>query len=471
MGNGGMTRRGFLAAASAGTAVAGVSAAIPSGAVSAGSDRGGFQYTRRLRAEHDVDVFIAGGGPSGVAAALAAKRCGASVFLAEASGMFGGAATAAYVPYFATFTDGVRQVVGGIGDEIRSLVCKRSPKTTRWTPIDMEELKRAYDGLMESSGVEFSFFTSVCDVVSRGDRVQYAVLATKRGLACVRAKVFVDCTGDGDLVAYAGGKYEKGDVDGSLMPATLCSQWCDVDFAHSEHPQGAVAKAIEDGVFSVPDPHIAGFGATGGPGASLAGGNLCHVFGVDPTDERALTKAMIQGRRRMTEYERFLREYVKGCQKARLASTAPYLGVRESRRIVCERTMTIDDFERRAVFEDEIGRYCYPVDLHAAKPDKESFEKFKEEYVRRYRYAKGESYGISYASLVPKGLVNALVAGRCIGADRRMQSSLRVMPCCYITGQAAGTAAAMAAKLGGAVRDVKTSELRARLAADGAYLG
>ena len=99
---------------------------------------------------------------------------------------------------------------------------------------------------------------------------------------------------------------------------------------------------------------------------------------------------------------------------------------------------------KSAVFEDEIGRYCYPVDIHASKPDIKSFKEFEEQYRKTLRYQKGESYGIPYHTLVPKGLSNVLIAGRCISSDRYIQGSIRVMPRCYITGQAAGVAAAIA---------------------------
>ena len=127
-----------------------------------------------------------------------------------------------------------------------------------------------------------------------------------------------------------------------------------------------------------------------------------------------------------------------------LCGTAAILGVRESRRITCDYTLNVNDFISRAVFEDEIGRYCYPVDIHVMNTDKKEYERFEKEY-ETLRFKKGESYGIPFRSLVPKSFSNVLVAGRCIGTDRQMQASVRVMPGCFITGQAAGTAAAPSA--------------------------
>ena len=427
-------------------------------------------YTRRLPTAHEVDVFVAGGGPAGISAALAAAREGKRVFLAEASGAFGGAATSAYVPAFATFTDGVHDIVGGIGREIRRQICRKVPENAKWTPIDVEELKRAYDRLLTESGAKFSLFTTVCDATVRDGRIERVIIATKRGLMEVRAKVFVDCTGDADLCAFAGGAYELGDAEGAVMPPTLCSQWCDIDYSRADlSPHAQLSKAIADGVFSVPDLHLPGIYRPA-DGSSFGGGNVGHVFGVNPTDERSLTAAMMDARRRMPEYVRFYREYVAGYEKSRLVATAPQLGVRESRRVVCEYMLGVEDFKARAVFPDEIGRYCYPVDVHSAKPgDAKAYAAFLKEYERDFRYAKGESYGIPYRSLVAKSFANLLVAGRCIGTDRKMQASVRVMPGCFITGQAAGTAAALAAA-SGEVRGVAPEKLRERLRAQGAYL-
>lgn len=425
-------------------------------------------YTKRLSDEYDVDVFVAGGGPAGVCAAVAAARTGASVFVAEASGAFGGAATAAYVPAFATFSDGRRQVVGGIGGEIRGRISKSIPINAYWTPIDLEELKRVYDDLVVKAKVKFSFFTSLCDAITSSGHVERAVLASKRGLFAVKAKMFIDCTGDGDLAAFAGAHFEKGDETGTVMPCTLCSQWIDIDTAaENPHAQTLLPKAIEDGVFSVPDLHLPGFFFGPDKNASLGRGNIGHAFNVDPTDERSLTAGMIDARRRLPEYERFYKKYLKGYERMSLASTAPYMGVRESRRILCDYMLGVKDFLARADFDDGVGRYCYPVDLHPSKPgDREAFAAFMKEYVKDLNYKAGESYGIPYRSLVVKGFDNMLVAGRCMGADRKMQASIRVMPGCFITGQAAGTAAAMALKVGG-TRSVDIDMLRKKLISAG----
>jgi hypothetical protein len=190
---------------------------------------------------------------------------------------------------------------------------------------------------------------------------------------------------------------------------------------------------------------------------------------VDGTDERSLTKALLWGRRSLREYERYYKQYLEGFERMRLAATGGLLGLRETRRILGDYVLCFEDFKRRAVFEDEIGRYAYPVDIHASSPDKVSYAKFEEEFAS-LRYRDGESYGIPYRTLTPRGLQNVLVAGRCVSTDRFLQGSLRVMPGCYITGQAAGAAAALAVETGRGVHEVEVKELQRRLKIMGAYL-
>ena len=423
-------------------------------------------YTKNIEIKYDVDVFVAGGGPAGVTAAIAAARQGKSVFLAEASGAFGGLGTLGMVPSFATFYDGVSFLASGIGLDIRKKVSRDFPLETRWTPIDPEELKRVYDEEMSASGADFSFFTTVCDVIAANGHIDYVICTAKSGLFAVKASVYVDCTGDGDLCALGGGEFEYGDVSGKVMPGSLCSLWSNVSWEDTDGPQNKfIEEAYNDGVLTYDDRHLTGMLKRSD---SLGGGNIGHIFDIDPLDERSLTRSMIWGRYSMTEYEKYYSRYLKGYEGVKLSATASLPGVRESRRVRCDYTLCVDDFIRRAVFDDEIGRYCYPIDIHIMNTGKEELERFNKEY-HSMRYENGESYGIPYRSLIARSFSNLLVAGRCIGSDRQMQASVRVIPGCYITGQAAGAAAALASESGD-VRNVKYSDLVRELRALGAFL-
>lgn len=429
-------------------------------------------YQRELEVRYETDILIVGGGPAGIASALAAARQGASVRLIEAHSCLGGMGTAGMVPAFMQFSDGANFLAGGIGQQILDALREADGTVPPdGMGIRAEVLKRVYDHLLQDAGVAFTFHTQLVDVARDKGQVHEAICAGKSGLFAIRAKVFVDCTGDGDLAALAGASYEKGDADGNMMPGTLCSLWADIHWQRvRESGLGAGNKRIEDafkdGVFSQEDRHLPGMWRVG---ASLGGGNIGHTFGLDGTDEESLTRAYLWGRKSLQEYERYYKCYLKGFEDMELVATGSLLGVRETRRITGDYVLNIDDFKSLAVFEDEIGRYSYPIDIHVAKPDKKSYDKFLKEFTTM-RLGKGESYGIPYRTLTPKGLKNVLVAGRCVSTDRSMQASIRVMPGCYITGQAAGVAAAMVAQAGTDSRSIDTRELQSRLKDMGAYL-
>jgi len=308
-------------------------------------------------------------------------------------------------------------------------------------------------------------------VEADADRVAHVVLAAKSGLFAVRAQIFIDCTGDGDLAAWAGAPFEKGDDAGRLMAGTLCSLWADIDW-DKVHEGGRASDesrledAFRNNVFTINDRHLPGMFRVG---RRAGGGNIGHTFSLDATDERSITEALIWARKSLVEYERYYREYLKGFEQLELVATASQLGCRESRRITGDYVLGLEDFQRRAVFDDEIGRYCYPVDIHAAAPDKASYDEYAKDFTN-LRYGKGESYGVPYRVLLPQGLSNVLVAGRCVSSDRYIQSSIRVMPGCFITGQAAGMAAAIATEKHTDTRGFPVAELQSRLKSVGAFL-
>jgi hypothetical protein len=429
-------------------------------------------FQRRIAVRHEVDVFVAGGGPSGVAAAVAAARQGAHVFLAERNICLGGMGTAGMLPVFMQFTDGVHMLAGGLGAEVqRRLKASGGTGPASDQTIRAEVLKRVYDDMLLEAKVQFLFQANLIAIEADAGKVSAAILAGKSGLFAVKAGVFLDCTGDGDLAAWAGAPFEKGDEHGNVMAGTLCSLWTDIDWSAVEQggrasDESRLEVAFRDRVFRCEDRHLPGMFRVG---RHTGGGNIGHTFGLDSTDERSITQALLRARKSLLEYERYYKKYLKGFEQMELVATASQLGSRESRRILGDYVLNLKDFHSRAVFPDEIGRYSYPVDIHAAQPDLASYKRYAEDF-RKLRYGKGESYGIPFRCLVPQKLTNVLVAGRCISTDRYMQSSIRVMPGCFITGQAVGAAAAICAKQGCDTRGVPVAELQRRLKELGAYL-
>ena len=436
-------------------------------------------FSKEIPVRYTVDVFVGGGGPAGTAAAIAAGRAGCSVFLAEGAGCLGGMGTAGLVPLYMPHTDGEHELCGGIGREIMQRMHKAGGgRYHHGDSIDAELLKRTSDELVLDAGVTLSLHTHVVDVHAENGTIRDVILWGKSGLFAVRAQVYLDCTGDGDVCVLAGAEYEKGDETGAMMAGTLCSQWEGIRWdGRDDTPQAAYEppemlwqgeaspQAVEDGVLSVDDRHLPGIWRTG---ETSGGGNVGHAFGVDNTDEVSVTQALVEQRRRLTEYETYYRRYVPGFENARLVASADTMGIRESRRIVCDYQLCAEDYRRRAVFLDEIGRFNYPVDRHAATAELADHAAFEEEFY--HRYTRGESYGLPYRMLLPRGLTNALVAGKCAGTDKSMQASVRVMACCYIMGQAAGAAAALSVQLDCSPRQIPVDRLQQVLRANGAYL-
>jgi len=435
-------------------------------------------YEKRIPVRHSADICIVGAGPAGIAAAVSAARAGGKVYLAEAHSCSGGLGTAGLVPVFMPFSDGIHFLAGGIGREVNERLNLSRGSVSQQNPngIDAEKLKCLYETMLIEAGVEFTYHTVLFDVIKKDNRIETAFFTSPGGAFAVNARVFIDATGSGHLSVLAGAEYAKGDDNGRMMPATLCSLWCGIDWEeflrggarshNDEKMPELIRRAVADGVLSLPDYHHTGMSLCTG---STFGGNFLHCFDTDPDDEISQTAAYVRGRRLLTEYEAFYRDYVPGCSQIRLVESGSLLGVREGRRIIGDYILNFADYRARRSFSDEIGRYNFSVDIHPSQIGMEATRKHKEEF-RNCSCGHGESYGIPYRILLPRGIDGLLTAGRCVSTDRKVFASLRVMPGCFITGMAAGTAAALAVKNNCFPRDVDVSELQNLLQQNGAYL-
>ncbi|MBR7071298.1 MAG: FAD-dependent oxidoreductase [Clostridia bacterium] len=427
-------------------------------------------YEKSIPVKYETDVFVAGGGPAGVAAAYTAAKNGASVFLAETFGAFGGAGVHALVPAFMQFGDGVNFLAGDVGHYVRDFLRENAPEEyKKFCPdsIPVEVLKLCYDKMLVEAGVQFEFFSPVSDVIAENGHIQYVICAAKGGSYAVKAKTFIDCTGDGDLAALAGAEFAKGDENGDMMAATLCALWNGIDWKNVVRPDSRrLDDAFADKIFTNEDRHLPGIWPIS---TSTGGSNAGHVYDIDGTTAESLTRGMIEGRKQLLEYRKYYKEYLSGYENSEPVISGTQIGVRETRRIIGDYILTVDDFLNRSSFEDEIGRYAYPIDIHSGKNSSAGYAEYAKKFAE-LRYKKGESYGIPYRSLLVKGIDNLLTAGRCISADRSMQASVRVMPCCFITGQAAGTAAALAQDKNGETRAIDIQQLRAVLKENGGFI-
>ena len=423
------------------------------------------EYCRSVRVRYETDVLVVGGGPAGIAAAVQCARTGADVILAEQSGSLGGSSILAMVPEIMNFDDGKQFLTGGFGRELHDALFGECEFRRRWHNIRPEPLKRYYDGVVADAGVRLLLFARLTDVIREQDTLTHAIFSGQEGLFAIAAKMFVDCTGNALLCRAAGVPCDWGDENGMTMSATLASLWGGVDFDRKKSDGEFIQKALQDGVLSQYDTVLPGI-KRNFPEVGVGGGNVGHMFRTDDRTSETLTAAMLQGRKILAEYEQYYRRYVGGCENAVLLRTADMPGIRESYRVRTITTLTAEHFSDGYVWKDEIGRYSYPIDIHPVTADAAGMNGFGRSV--SIRHEDGESYGIPYGCLVPISAANLLTAGRCIGADRPMQASARVIPCCYITGQAAGVAAALCVKNAAAAADMDIAELQRQLRALGA---
>jgi len=414
---------------------------------------------------------VAGGGPAGLGAAVTAARLGARVVLCERYGFLGGNLTVAAVGticglYRKTVDDGFDFVVGGIAREVADRLAAEGagagPVPFKDTAVFLYapwRAKRLADHLVHEAGsLDVLLHALVADALVDDGEVRALVVATKRGPKAVTGKVFVDCTGDADVAAFAGVPTELG-PPGSRQFASMqfVMQHVDGERAVAAVPQLGELIAEHGG-------HLTRDGGavipTFRPGEFV--GAMTRVRNpdgspIDVTDVRQATWGELEGRRLAEEAAEFLRAHVPGFEDAFLDDTATALGVRETRRVIGDYVLTGDDVAGGARFDDAVAAGAWPQEYHVTGRSTE------------YRFlAPGASYQVPYRSLRPRGVRNLLVAGRCLSADHDALASTRVMGPSLALGQAAGTAAWLAARDARAVADVRVDELQACLETQGA---
>lgn len=429
----------------------------------------------------DYEVIVVGGGPSGCAAAIASARRGAKTLLLEATGCLGGMGTSGLVPAWCPFSDYEKIVYRGIAEEIftaaKEGMTHVKPDDLNWVPIDPERLKIVYDRKVTEAGADVLFNTFFCSVEAENGAVKTLICANKAGLVAYKAKVYIDCTGDADLAAWAGAEILPLEEGESYQLATHCFQLSNVDmqayksgpWLHPNNPESPIHSIVASGNYDIPDTHFCNNQVY----PNTIGFNAGHIDGVDSTDPHTVSRAMMRGRALAHEIKRALADYQpKTFADAKVSLTAPSLGIRESRRILGDYYLTAEDYLARRSFEDEICRNSYYLDVHRKKGEKKLLpDGTPDPKYQSHRYAKGESHGVPYRCLTPKGLSNVLVAGRSISADRPVHGSTRVMPVCLCMGEAAGKAAVLAKDMTTVdVHKVDVKELRRQILEDGGYI-
>ncbi len=440
-----------------------------------------------------ADVAVAGGGMAGIAAAIASARSGAETLLIERAGWLGGIGVTGatglhsfYNVYGAAPGAPRRKLVGGIAQELVDAVREMGGGVghvemerggdfvSMLTPVEPETFKLAAARLCRQSGVRLLLHTICQKADGASGHVEAVRVWSKAGAGIVKAKVFIDCTGDGDLAADAGAehiRYKAGDP--GAYAAGFTFRLCNVDLDALEADLDGkgllyqLAHAVKPGT-SAPQPVRIGIdmrklrekGAEEAPHYFLSCSlrpreltycNCINFSELDPLDPEGLTEAELTLRGRMFDVADFFRRSFAGCGDCYPAGPAPAVGPRRARAIRCDYEMTQQDVTSGTRFDDEIGLYGF-IDNPT------------------HRVKDAGAYGIPYRALTVKGLDNLLVAGRMMTVELVAHNSTRNTVCCMVCGQAAGTAAALAAGAERSTREVDAGRLRDELLAAGVML-
>lgn len=439
------------------------------------------------------DIIVVGGGPAGIVATIASARNRARTLLIESSGCLGGVATSGLLSVLGPFDDGDRRldwerdkriekglplteemkvgkrIIKGIPEEILNNLIKLKGAIDYgygFIPINPETLKYISERMVMESGASIIYYSQLVDVIQKNDRIKAVVVANKSGLQKIYGNIFIDTTGDGDLCAFAGVPFEKGrEKDNRMQAVTLVFRLggvkiegrfftqkkqieeCNNKFKNA-YQKGEISGLYSVGCINIV-PDMEGVVAV----------NTQHTPNIDGTKPEDLTHAAIQGRAEIRQIATFFKKHLKGFEKSYLIDTSSMVGIRETRRIMGEYILNEKDILGAKKFSDSIGKNAYNIDIHL--PD----EKLKDIFL-----SPGTSYDIPYRCLVPKKIENLLVAGRCISATHIAQSSIRIIPCCMVTGQAVGTSASLCLEQKVSPRNLDVSLLQKKLLEQGVLI-
>ena len=428
----------------------------------------------------EFEVVVLGGGPAGMAAAVAAAQAGRSTLLIERYGFLGGMGTAAGVTNFcglhANVHGDIRQVVHGVAADLLARIDRlgglNAPHNlfgkTVAQAYDTAAYKIAADGLLLSAGVKLLFHALAAGVVmDSARRVRALLVETKSGRQAVLGQAFIDCSGDGDLAAWAGAPFDKGDGHGNMLYPSTMFRLNGIDPVRAgkawEVIPGLMLQAEAQGRYRFPRKTPIVRPQKSGIEWRVNLTQLANAEGnaMDGTSAQELSDAEVQGRQQIASVADFLKE-VPGFENSYIVDIAPQVGIRETRRVRGLYQLTERDVLDCASFDDTIGVNGWPLELHL-KGDVE------------FRWPPiPESRGFNhlpYRMTVPQSLDNLWVAGRCASMSHEAQSAARVTGACFVMGQAAGLAADLALAAGCSAADVNVPALQARLESTGAYLG
>lgn len=398
--------------------------------------------------EENYDVIVAGAGPAGCCAAIAASRAGAKTLLIEQTGAFGGMWTSGLInPIYDH-----KNKKGLMKEIIDSLSQRRGFGGFIDSCCHIEDMKSLLDEMILSSGADVLLNTFVSRVIRDENTVKGIITENKSGRTAYSAKVVIDCTGDGDLFESAGCRYWMGDQEsGEVQSFTLMYQLGNVRFM--QYDPYALTKLVEETNARTGKNYEIPFTRSyiiQQPADDQAVVMLTHMRNFNPLSEKDRTMAMIEGRRQAREMFLYFKENIPEFKDMTFVQTAPSLGVRESRRLSGVHTITIDDCLRGVIPEDSVTIATFNVDIHNQKNRDQGFFDV-------------QPYGIPLRSMIPETTDGLLAAGRCISGTHEAMASYRVTGNCAAMGQAAGCAAALCARMNVQPRELDFAHLKALL--------
>lgn len=454
------------------------------------------EYTIVPSGTEHFDFIVCGGGPSGFAAALSAARRHLRTAIVERTGCLGGVSTNGCIPYLLAGrklhpkTDQHVRVIGGIFDEVTDRLIAAGhaiePNTIDlsfnpfgWYPrmasgivVDENHYKILLEELCQQEGIRIFYNSDLIHADVEDDRIRSVLIHNRDGIVELTAELFADCTGDGDLIAMSGCPFFKGrPSDGLTAPASLEMQLDHVDGNalvqwQNEHSSPKLVEIIEDlkekGIWKFPYEIFVCMQLMEKDVFLI---NTIRQTRVDGTSEASVSAALREGRKESLELFDIIRKYFPGFENARIRRISDWLGIRESRRLDGRYTITLDDALSGRKYADCIGATTYNFDL--PDPLRPSHDPMMGSAKTPDASRPHVVIRIPYRSLLPKGILNLIAAGRVISAQREVLGSMRLMGNCFQTGQAAGTAARFALDSGCDFAAVNTHSLREALFADG----
>ncbi len=438
---------------------------------------------------HECDICVVGGSCTGVFAAIRAARLGARIALIENNGFFGGVATAAKVNVWHSRFDtlGETEIIRGLTVELIDRLVKRGAarvyeksNPSRYAVFNSAEMMMELDRMIGEQKLIRPFLHALfVDSVTEEGRMSHAILEDKSGRRAIKARYFIDATGDADVLTRIGLPVRK---DQMLQPPTMCALLSGLDDIQKANPAFDLAKAIYNNKERFADALAPGFVWTaesvGFPGVTMLAGT--RVWGADCSDADQLTRASIEGRRQVRAIRDILHDNFKAGERVSVGALPTRIGVRETRHAVSLYHLSEMEVLEGTRFEDAIANGSYRVDVH--HPDKEGltfrYLDGREVYIvpgktqveKRWREKRERDptfYQVPYRSIVPKGSRNVLCAGRMVDADRGAFGAVRVMVNCNQMGEAAAVACHLALEAGCGVADIDVERLRRRLADGG----